>query len=341
MSYYIDNKAWTELISWSTVEHSTLPWRVSRSIYHTLISELMLQQTTVAVVSERFQTFMEKYPDWQSLHNATLEDIMHSWQGLGYYQRARNLYHLFQRYSSEQQFTKDLLAGLKQPGIGPYTQGALLSIGLNLPAVALDANIRRVMTRLYGQNFDAPYHDLLQQYQPRDLNEALMDLGRTFCKARSTQCAQCFFQKSCVSAHHESLTAIPSRQSRPVLILARFYCENELGHILGIEKTSEQWLSGYLELPTFLIDGDSKQYPLLASTDFLIQNHQEDWSFISQITKYRLINKIYKLSPDLFAEIIGENESYYDFYQPDNKMWATPAKKVISYKHKSHSSAEI
>lgn len=335
MSYYIDNNAWSDLISWSTSQHSALPWRTSRSIYHTLISELMLQQTTVAVVSQRFQIFMQQYPSWQDLHQATLEDILHAWQGLGYYQRARNLYSLFQKYSSEQQFTKDLLSGLKQPGIGPYTQGALLSIGLNLPAVALDANIRRVMTRLFGDNFDAPYQQLLQQYQPRALNEALMDLGRTLCKARSTECRQCFFQKSCASAHHESLTVIPSRQKRPVLILARIYCKNDAGQVLGIEKTAQQWLSGYLELPTFLIDGDTKQYPLLRNSEFALKL-EEDWTFVSQITKYRIVNRIYVLPSSLIASFLGEEESYYEFYEPHNKMWATPAKKVITHKHKTH-----
>lgn len=334
MSYDIDVNAWSDLISWSTSEHAALPWRVSRSLYRTLISELMLQQTTVAVVCQRFQTFMHTYPDWTSLHRASLDDILHAWQGLGYYQRARNLYHLFQRYSSEQEFTQDLLAGLKQPGIGPYTQGALRSIGLNLPAAALDANIRRVMTRLYGANFEMPYQELLQQYQPRALNEALMDLGRTLCKARSTQCVQCFFQKSCVSAHHESLAEIPSRQSRPVLILARIYCQNALGHVLGIEKTSEQWLSGYLELPTFLIDGDTRQYPMLDSRELGFEL-KENWTFVSQITKYRIINRVYVLPPLLLASLIGESESYYEFYESHNKMWATPARKVINHKNQT------
>lgn len=322
------NYSWHNLITWSQDTYSHLPWRQRRSLYTTLISELMLQQTTVAVVSQRWEGFMAQFPSWQALHQASQESILAAWQGLGYYQRARNLYRLAQQYTCEQEFSADLLAGIKQPGIGPYTRGALLSIGLNTPAAALDANIRRVLSRLYGQDFDEAYQQLLTAYEPRALNEALMDLGRTFCQSRQARCKECFLKQSCQTACSGTIIAPQARQSRPTLTLLRLYCYEPNYGVLGAQKSPGKWLEGYVELPTLLIDGETEQYQPLSDTALIPA--KEDWRFVSQITKYRLVNLVYCVSLAQAREILGEEESFYDFYG-ENALWATAAHKTIKH----------
>lgn len=326
----LEQQSWQDLISWSKTHYADLPWRTHRSLYHTLISELMLQQTTVTVVSARFSEFIAKFPDWSSLHQSSLEEICASWKGLGYYQRARNLHKLTQQYQAVEHFQDDLLAGVKQPGVGPYTQGALLSIGLNLQATALDANIRRVLSRLFGPDFHQPYQQLLAVYSPRELNEALMDLGRTLCQARKAHCSQCFFTKSCLSAHSSSLIPEQQRQKRPVLELVRLYVPHQ-DHILGREKNPGEWLSGYLELPTFILQGESNQYPRLNPASSQRLPSAPCWTSVSQITKYRVINHAYTLSLEEARELLGQEESCYDFYESSHPMWATSSHKIVNY----------
>lgn len=319
--------SWQKLIAWSHQTYSHLPWRSQRSLYTTLISELMLQQTTVAVVSQRWAGFMQQFPSLKELNAASQEEVLAAWQGLGYYARARNLYRLAQSYSSERELEKDLRSGIKQPGIGPYTRGALLSIGLNEPAQALDANIRRVLGRIFGPDFEGPYQELLQHYQPRCLNEALMDLGRTWCKARKADCEQCFFQQSCLMASTGIKVAPKPRQARETLTLIRLYCVNN-GEILGTVKEPGQWLSGYLELPTLLLEGACDQYPKIQELHLLPQ--KPCWRFVSQITKYRLVNLVYHVSEQQARMILGEYESYCEFFQP-SALWATAAHKTIKH----------
>ena len=194
------------LIKWSCSHYGHLPWRQSRSLYSTLVSEIMLQQTTVGTVLNHYHRFLKRFPSIKSLAMACEEDVLIEWKGLGYYRRAKNLrkacIHLWENYRGQIPLDFEKLIAI--PGIGEYTANALLAIGGNKKTIALDANLERVIARLYGikekkgpkllKHIYALFDDdKIFSHDPqkvsfRHLNEALMDLGRTYCQSRKTRC---------------------------------------------------------------------------------------------------------------------------------------------------------
>jgi len=319
----LDNPLWNDILSqpqlfapllqWSQISFAHLPWRHNRTFYATLISEFMLQQTTVSGVRDKYIHFMQKYPSWDILRNVTLEKLLEAWKGLGYYQRPKSLYKLLQLYPSLDDLQSDCIAGLKQPGIGPYTQGALLSIGLDRPATACDANIRRVLSRFFHCSplaIAEPYQILLRNQSPRALNEALMDLGREVCQARKVACESCLLNAHCLSRSTIQNTLTLQKQNavaaeRPELYLMRLIIMAPDGSTLGWKKPDKSWLSGYIELPTFLLPNIIpydrnvlKQYPMMDLQAFQACAPHTELIQITYVTKYRLHSKILTIDRD-------------------------------------------
>lgn len=206
----------SQLASWFRREARDLPWRRHRSPYTALISETMLQQTQVARVIEKFDSFIARFPNVESLAAAPLDDVLAHWQGLGYYRRARNLHAaakaIVAQYGGCVPATVDELRAL--PGIGRYTAGAIASIAFNQPEPIVDGNVHRVLARLNAD--DRPptdrqaIHDtwqrageiavastMIRKTGPAIVNEALMELGATICTPRSPRCDACPLQSLC------------------------------------------------------------------------------------------------------------------------------------------------
>lgn len=326
------------LIQWSVQNHNTLPWRQGhRNLYTTLISELMLQQTTVAGVWTKYENFMAQYPNWKALQAASLEDVLHMWKGLGYYRRPKALHEIVTHYT-EEDFLAALLDNKKLPGIGPYTKGALISIGLDQPAAALDANITRILTRYYGDlNLsEKPYEELLQQCSPRLLNEALMDLGREICQARLAKCEICPLSRNCLS---KGLTirlekAIPSKKRKePIEVsLIRLVIISKDNAIWGYKKSKKSWLHGYIELPTFIKSASDScsAYPDLPAL------WQDKWSQAdavytakSTITHHKLRSEYYLFRPsDQEWELLKDCFHEGQFWPPES-LWASSSQEAL------------
>jgi A/G-specific adenine glycosylase len=303
------------LLNWSSTEFSHLPWREKRSLYRTLVSEIMLQQTTVSTVRNHFDRFLATFPTIEILALASEEELTVAWKGLGYYRRARNLKKIAEAivhdYGGE--FPNDLEALQLIPGIGPYTASAILAIGMDLPALAVDANLERVIARLYGLKVEKGPR-LQKQIQklfcsgkifsdkkvsPRALNEALMDLGRTFCQARKASCELCHLKIDCIAFDSGKPLTFPiekvsaKEKEEHELELIRCYVVKN-GKLLVYRKDEKEWLSGQYEVPTFILrstDPAIKQYPLfegkLPKTDLV---HK------TGITKYRIHNHVHLLN---------------------------------------------
>ncbi len=272
------------LLTWSQQEFSTLPWRVNRSLYRTLVSEIMLQQTTVGTVKNHYERFLVTFPDLESLANASESELLVAWKGLGYYRRARSLKKIAESIASDHAgvFPSDLDHLQKISGIGPYTSNALVAIGMDKRALAVDANLERVIARLYG--IKLPKGTKLQKeigrlffenkiftgkYSFRALNEALMDLGRTYCQARKANCELCPLKKNCEAYRTGEPTQFPiegsekkKAQEHELTLLRAFVVKK--GKLLVYEKIEGEWLSGQFEVPTFIItstDAKLSQYP--------------------------------------------------------------------------------
>ncbi len=240
-----------------------LPWRGSKDPYAILVSEIMLQQTTVAAVVPYYERFLVRFPDLKSLARASEEDVLAAWAGLGYYRRARSLREAcrqtVRRYGGHLPGTA---AGLRElPGIGPYTAGAVASIAFDLPEPVLDGNVVRVLSRLAARPgrgsgemriLEKAARALVEGRRPGDLNQALMELGATICTPKNPRCGDCPVARSC-SARREGLPEMYPRalrrqtpeQRHGVVLVVR----HSGGRVYLVQRGAESLMPGLWELP--------------------------------------------------------------------------------------------
>ncbi len=215
------------LLRWFGAQARDLPWRRSRTPYSVAVSELMLQQTTVAAVAPRFERFMARFPDWNALAAARPAAVLAEWAGLGYYRRARNLHALAREVVARGgEFPRDLDEALALPGVGAYTAGAILSLAHGIALPAVDGNVIRVIARHDGRPFrpgsaadrraiEAIVMRHLPARRPGDFNEALMELGATTCTPRAPACPACPLARTCVARQAGRQEDFPARAKRP------------------------------------------------------------------------------------------------------------------------------
>ena len=214
------------LLAWYDVERRDLPWRAARGEsaepYHVLVSELMLQQTTVATVRDRFGPFIDCFPTLDALANAPEEDVLHAWQGLGYYRRARALHAAARTVVADHGavLPRDVDRLMALPGIGAYTARAIAAIAFAQPVLPVDGNVMRVLSRLF--RIETPLPKAAKELQerartfepcarPADTAQALMDLGATVCRPKDPSCGICPWHDACSARAHGIATALPKR----------------------------------------------------------------------------------------------------------------------------------
>lgn len=198
------------LLAWYDRCARALPWRGFHDAYRTWISEAMLQQTRVETVLSYYSRFLERFPSLASLAQAPEEDVLKVWEGLGYYSRARNLWKGARQVMAEYGgvLPRDPSELQKICGIGPYSAGAIASIAYDVPVPAVDGNVIRVISRLYGIRSDALDADnrcrienlaaaLVPSDRPGDHNQAIMDLGATVCTPGTPDCGRCPLSSFC------------------------------------------------------------------------------------------------------------------------------------------------
>ena len=221
---------------WFAQHRKDYPWRQTRDPYAILVAEVMLQQTQITTVLERgfYARWLERFPDFQTLAQASEEEVLRTWEGLGYYRRARNLQKLAQVIVADHagQMPRDPAAILALPGIGPYTAGAVASFAFDLAEPIVDGNVARVLMRVFddGTPIDSTEGQkrlwqraktLVQAAtKPGDFNSALMELGQTLCRPTDADCLRCPVKAFCratqpltlpVKAKHTVITEVTER----------------------------------------------------------------------------------------------------------------------------------
>ncbi len=192
------------LLRWFRTNGRDLPWRRTRNPYKILVAEVMLQQTQVSRARDFYRGFLREYPTVQELASASPARVRDSWEGLGYYARARNLHRAARTIQQEHggRFPRRFDGVLALPGVGRYTAGAVMSFAYGEPAPVLDTNVRRVLTRVFVRRMSPRRSEaerrlwaLAEAAIPKGeawaFNQALMDLGATVCTARAPRCSEC------------------------------------------------------------------------------------------------------------------------------------------------------
>src|ERR1700694_1970691 len=205
------------LLAWYDRHRRELPWRVPpgqrADPYLVWLSEIMLQQTTVVTGGPYFDRFVARFPDIRALAAASLDEVLHLWQGLGYYARARNLYAcacaVAERHGGH--FPDEPAALRALPGVGDYTAAAIAAIAFDRPTAAVDGNVERVVARLFAERAPLP------TAKPRlmAVAAALMDLGAVICTPRRPRCMLCPWRENCAAAAMGIAESLPAQAEKP------------------------------------------------------------------------------------------------------------------------------
>ncbi len=208
-----------ELLNWYRINKRDLPWRKNRDPYRIWISEVMLQQTTVAAVIPYYEKFMSRFPQVADLARASEPDVLEMWAGLGYYSRARNI-HKSAKIISTAGFPQSAEQLLELPGFGPYTSRAVASLAFNESVGVLDGNVIRVLSRMRGLKLDwwlpndrkilQDFADALAQTKYNsEVNQGLMELGATICTPKKPLCLLCPWKSGCKALKKDIVDQLP------------------------------------------------------------------------------------------------------------------------------------
>jgi A/G-specific adenine glycosylase len=251
------------LHAWYQVHQRKLPWRDAPSLYKTVVSEFMLQQTQVATVLPYFDRWLRELPDFPALAAAAEGKVMKLWEGLGYYSRARNLHRLAQAYVAATGAPRTPAEWRELPGIGPYTAAAITSISFDEPAAVVDGNVVRILarlanaTRLFRDGTEAvkyftPLADaLVVGAHPGTHNQAMMELGATVCLRQNPQCLICPVAAFCAARVAGSPEKLPRLKPKTVEqhTVTRLWCVDKKRLLLRRGHAKARRLAGLHELP--------------------------------------------------------------------------------------------
>jgi len=275
-----------------------LPWRNTRDAYAIYISEVMLQQTQVKTILERFYfPFLERFATLAALARAPQQDVLSAWQGLGYYNRARNLHKAAQMSGGELPDSIDGLMAL--PGIGRNTAHAVAAFAYRQPVPVMEANLKRVLSRVYalerpGENelWEKAY-DLLDRSNPFDYNQAMMDIGALVCTRRNPRCGECPAQAICLgSAQPERFPAAKAAKAAKVRRKRIVVLRNTSGQY-HLTRRSTRFLSG---LYHFCELDDNCSAVSLRGREYALENARLLGHVQQQYSHFTLEADIYLLS---------------------------------------------
>ena len=265
----------SRLLAWYKRHGRLLPWRETTDPYRIWISEIMLQQTRVNTVIPYYKRFLKRFPDVFALARAPLQDVLKTWENLGYYSRARHLHAaagiIVGRFGGRIPDTPEDIRTL--PGIGDYTAGAILSIAYGRAVPAVDGNVRRILSRVFA--IDRPVNDprgqkhffelaasLVPGKRASDFNQALMDLGATICRAKNPDCGVCPLASICLARRgglqndlpvSRKSPAIPHRQAVAAVV------RNGKGLLLVVQRQAEGLLASLWKLPGGFVQDDENR----------------------------------------------------------------------------------
>jgi A/G-specific adenine glycosylase len=289
------------LADWFVRDGRILPWRETDDPYRVLVSELMLQQTQVATVVGFYKRWLERFPTLFDLAQADEREVLRSWEGLGYYNRARNLHRcakiiVFERNGTFPSTVEELLL---LPGIGRYTAGAVRSFAFDLGAPIVDGNVARVLSRVLNMQLpidQASGKEIIwsaaEAYvggdQPRLLNSALMELGALICVPRKPLCVICPVRSFCQAIEPESL---PKKRERPPIeerVETYFWAIRDES-VLLVQNRQNRW-RGLWSLPKLLNPGASNPIATL----------------IHPITRFSIRLEVYRIEPPSVVDVDQE-----------------------------------
>lgn len=295
------------LHAWYRTAARPLPWRATPSLYKTVVSEFMLQQTQVKTVLPYFARWLEALPDFAALAAAPEARVLKLWEGLGYYSRARNLHRLAQAVATMPAPPRTPEGWRELPGVGPYTAAAITSIAFGAPAAVVDGNVVRILARLTAdarefrdgataaKAFTDVAQALISSEQPGDHNQAMMELGATVCVRQNPLCTVCPVLAFCAARRAGEPESYPRLAAKASIAVAvtRVWCEHRGRLLLHRAEAGARRLAAQHELPT--AEQAGLTVAAAAKGELLAQRKRG-------ITKYRITETIYRTEPKTVSD---------------------------------------
>lgn len=253
-----------DLLAWYHANRRRMPWREQPSLYRTVVSEFMLQQTQVKTVLPYFDRWMAALPDFKALAAADESRVLKLWEGLGYYSRARKLHQLAKALAALSSPPRDAASWREFPGVGPYTSAAITSIAFGTPAACVDGNVVRILARLGADKrsfansaeaakaFTPAAESLLNPKHPGDHNQAMMELGATLCTKSNPRCEACPLAWACEGRRLGIAPGLPRLSAKVIeqRHLLRAWCLHRGALLLHRVPDGGKRLAGQHELPS-------------------------------------------------------------------------------------------
>ena len=308
------------LISWYQEHQRFLPWRCTSDPYAIWISEIILQQTRVAQGLDYYNRFMARFPDVETLAQASEDEVLLYWQGLGYYSRARNLHFAAHQIVEQDGFPKTYEGVRALKGVGDYTAAAISSIAYGLPYAVVDGNVYRVLSRVFGVDipidstqgkkyFAQLAQELVDVDSPGLYNQSIMDFGALQCVPKSPNCDTCLLQDRCVAHAQHKVDALPVKSHKTKVTHRYFHylnvriCDEMLLHQ---RKADDIWKNLY-EVP--LVEAD----------------HRMSVDELTQTTLFRQLacNQI-QLVKEQVKHVLSHRVIFADLYILSASQWPSP-----------------
>jgi|AntRauTorckE5430_2_1112549.scaffolds.fasta_scaffold00760_5 A/G-specific adenine glycosylase len=328
MDKILKNSFTNNLLLWFSKNHRPMPWKGEKNPYYIWLSEIILQQTRVEQGLPYFLKFKEHFPTVKDLADATEDEVMLLWQGLGYYSRARNLHFTakYIAYDLNGNFPNTYSEIIKLKGVGTYTAAAIAAFAYDLPYAVVDGNVYRVLSRYFGietpidstkgkKDFAELADDLIPNDKPADFNQAIMDFGATHCTPRNPNCTACLMSKECVGFNTQKNEILPIK-SKKIKKSERFFnylIINSDKFVFLHKRTKKDIWQNLYEFPMLetdnlidvlefqaspfwqeLLESNANKMPIISKTRKQLLTHQKIWA-----TFYEL-----ELSEDLSEELI-------------------------------------
>lgn len=303
------------LISWYLQHKRDLPWRNTKNPYIIWLSEVILQQTRVEQGLPYFNHFVDKYPTVTDLANASENEVLRSWQGLGYYSRARNL------HSAAKQVVKEFNAEfpstyhdlLKLKGVGDYTAAAIASFAFKEACPVLDGNVFRFISRYFGihtpinassakKEFISVLNDIIDSKQSDLFNQSIMEFGALQCKPKNPDCSVCPFMSSCFAYNNDEINILPIKEKKLKRSVRHFYYfvhRTDNTYVLNKRVDKDIWQHLY-------------EFPLLESKEELDENN-----VLQQAIHQNLISKEFELIgiSKKIKHVLSHQDIYAKFFE--------------------------
>lgn len=334
------------LLAWYDAEKRALPWRETRDPYAIFVSELMLQQTRVETVIPYFARFMQRFPTFEGLAAADVDDVLSTWSGLGYYRRARNMHlcakEVVARHAGA--FPRTRAEAERLPGIGPYTAGAVLSIAFDRPEALVDGNVARVLSRVFA--IDAPLASresnttlwetaraLCEGDRPGDFNQALMELGATVCAPRSPRCGACPLAKACrarAEGREAELPKVTPKRKVPEVTCTSVVVVHR-GKVLMGKRPEQGLFAGLWEPP--VREGTPDDVLAAHRRDGMILEGPRAAGRVTHVLTHKrlLIDVIVASVPEVPSRLTGYDAlAFVDADAPGRSALSTLARKIVA-----------